>query len=434
MSGKQILIGIFIFAFIAPFAAGQEKGADTLQLNPLYVCCNNGATGFWCGESTGIKLPESNCQDVTHTVRKCVDLTGDLQGEYVCGNTFVGARYCSEVRNSSYPRYYAWTPIQVNPASLTFTAQYGGSNPPAQPFLILNGVSDIDYTLHWSASEGANWLSLSPTSGTVSGTNGVWVTANVNAAGLLPGSYSATITVSATEVSSRQNASVSVTLNVTGMAVSISGPEWLNPGQMGTWTANPTGGTPPYHYAWYKAYPCLGGAAASNKGISPNVAPCDTWIQFGGDNQSVSTYDYQDFKLKVRVTDANNQSAEDEIYVSVGSSRKVLAQDQFMGSQSVLVEEPRQLLSSQLQNYPNPFNPTTTIRYQLPVASHVTVSIYDLWGQWITTIVDGDMLAGEHTAIWDGRNASGDELSSGVHLCRTMASSFSQAIKIILVR
>ena len=231
-----------------------------------------------------------------------------------------------------------------------------------------------------------------------------------------------------------RSASVSVTLNVTGMAVSISGPEWLNPGQMGTWTANPTGGTPPYHYAWYKAYPCLGGAAASNKSISPNVAPCDTWIQFGGDNQSVSTYDYQDFKLKVRVTDANNQLAEDEIYVSVGSSRKVLAQDQFMGSQSVLVEEPRQLLSSQLQNYPNPFNPTTTIRYQLPVASHVTVSIYDLWGQWITTIVDGDMLAGEHTAIWDGRNASGDELSSGVYLCRTMASSFSQAIRIILVR
>jgi len=143
---------------------------------------------------------------------------------------------------------------------------------------------------------------------------------------------------------------------------------------------------------------------------------------------------YQDFKLKVRVTDANNQSAEDEIYVSVGSSKKILSQDQSISSQSVLVEEPRQLLSSQLQNYPNPFNPTTTIRYQLPVASHVTVSIYDLWGQWITTIVDGDMLAGEHTAIWDGRNASGDELSSGVYLCRTMASSFSQTIKIILVR
>jgi hypothetical protein len=352
-----------------------------------------------------------------------------------CGQ-FIGARYCSEGVRYGYPRYYYHAPIQVELDSLSFTAQYGSSNPPSQAFLILNGVWDIDYTLHWNTSEGADWLSLSPTSGTVSGTNGVWVNASVNIAGLCPGTYSATITVSATEVSSLQNGSVYVTLNVTGsgLAVCISGPTWLSPGQMGTWTANPTCGTPPYHYTWYKAYPCLGAAAAGNKSISPNVAPCDEWKQFSGDNQSVSTYDYQDFKLKVRATDANNQSAEDEIYVSVGSSKQVLSQDQSMSLQSVQAEVSRRLFYPLLQNYPNPFNPATTIRYQLPEASHVTVSIYDLYGQWVTTIVDGDMPAGEHTAIWDGRNASGDELSSGVYLCRVIASSFSQTIKIILLR
>jgi len=249
-----------------------------------------------------------SCNEVTLYVRDCVDATRDGR---LCGG--IGSHYCSEVdNNGSYPRYYAvWEPIEVSPASLTFTAQYGSSNPPSQAFLILNGVSDIDYTLHWNTSEGADWLSLSPTSGTVSGTEGVWVNVTVDIAGLCPGTYSATITVSATEVSSLQNGSVYVTLNVTGtgLAVSISGPTWLSPGQMGTWTANPTCGTPPYHYTWYKAYPCLGGAAAGNKGISPNVAPCDEWKQFSGDNQSVSTYDYQDFKLKVRGTDANNQSA-----------------------------------------------------------------------------------------------------------------------------
>jgi len=105
-----------------------------------------------------------------------------------------------------------------------------------------------------------------------------------------------------------------------------------------------------------------------------------------------------------------------------------------MSLQSVQAEVSTRLFYPLLQNYPNPFNPTTTIRYQLPEASHVTVSIYDLYGQWVTTIVDGDMPAGEHTAIWDGRNASGDELSSGVYLCRVIASSFSQTIKIILLR
>ncbi|MGB9774019.1 MAG: hypothetical protein ACPL4I_08405, partial [Bacteroidota bacterium] len=181
MSGKRILIAIFIFAFIAPFAVGQEKGADTLQLNPLHVCCNNGAEGLRCGDPSGIKPPESNCVDVTHTVRECVDLTAGLRGRNVCSTTFVGARYCSEVDNiGSYPRYYYHLPIKVNPASLTFTAQYGGSNPSSQAFLILNGVSDIDYTLHWNTSGGANWLSLSPASGTVSGTDGAWVNVSVN--------------------------------------------------------------------------------------------------------------------------------------------------------------------------------------------------------------------------------------------------------------
>ena len=224
-------------------------------VTPRAICCDNGYEGVYCNSLSGMHLKPS-CNEITLYVRDCVDATRDGR---LCGG--IGSHYCSEVDNSGgYPRYYAvWEPIQVNPTSLAFTAQYGGSNPSPQMFLIRNGVSSIDYTLHWNASEEANWLSLSPTSGTVSGTNGVWVTANVNAAGLLPGNYSATITVGATEVSSQQNASVSVTLNVTGMAVSISGPEWLNPGQMGTWTANPTGGTPPYHYAWYKAYPCLGG-------------------------------------------------------------------------------------------------------------------------------------------------------------------------------
>ncbi|MGC9091704.1 MAG: FlgD immunoglobulin-like domain containing protein [Bacteroidota bacterium] len=97
-----------------------------------------------------------------------------------------------------------------------------------------------------------------------------------------------------------------------------------------------------------------------------------------------------------------------------------------------------------MQNYPNPFsarggsayggNPTTTIHYLLPNASHVTVSIYDMLGRWVTTIVDGDMPAGDHSAIWDGRDASGDELSSGVYLCRIIAPSSCETIKIMLLR
>ncbi|MGC9091707.1 MAG: hypothetical protein ACP5JH_00450 [Bacteroidota bacterium] len=86
--------------------------------------------------------PEYGCKDINHPVRECVESTGGMY--HPCGY-FVGARYCSETVKYGYPRYYYHLPIKVNPASLTFTAQYGGSNPSSQAFLILNGVSDLPF-------------------------------------------------------------------------------------------------------------------------------------------------------------------------------------------------------------------------------------------------------------------------------------------------
>ena len=53
------------------------------------------------------------------------------------------------------------------------------------------------------------------------------------------------------------------------------------------------------------------------------------------------------------------------------------------------------------QNYPNPFNPSTAIRYQLTALSRVSLRIYNVLGQQIATLVDGDRLAGYHQETWD---------------------------------
>ena len=81
------------------------------------------------------------------------------------------------------------------------------------------------------------------------------------------------------------------------------------------------------------------------------------------------------------------------------------------------------------QNYPNPFNPPTTIRYVLPVRSHVTISVYNTLGQKVATLVDEGEDAGNHEVRFDGTG-----LASGVYFYRIHAGDFLQARKLLLIR
>ncbi len=69
------------------------------------------------------------------------------------------------------------------------------------------------------------------------------------------------------------------------------------------------------------------------------------------------------------------------------------------------------------QNYPNPFNPTTTIRFEIPVAAAVSVSVYNIMGQRVRTLVAGQLKeAGTHSVVWDGRDQSGQKVASGTYV------------------
>ena len=86
------------------------------------------------------------------------------------------------------------------------------------------------------------------------------------------------------------------------------------------------------------------------------------------------------------------------------------------------------------QNYPNPFNPATTIRYNLPDRVHVMLGIYDSAGRKIACIVDGNQEAGFHSVQWDGRDASGAALSSGIYFYRLTAGKETISRKMLLLR
>ena len=70
------------------------------------------------------------------------------------------------------------------------------------------------------------------------------------------------------------------------------------------------------------------------------------------------------------------------------------------------------------QNYPNPFNPQTTICYDLPKACQASLKIFNMRGQVVRALAQGEQAAGTHTVVWDGRDQNGDMVSSGVYLYR----------------
>ena len=86
------------------------------------------------------------------------------------------------------------------------------------------------------------------------------------------------------------------------------------------------------------------------------------------------------------------------------------------------------------QNYPNPFNPTTTISFGVPSNSHATIKIFDISGSIVRTLADGMRNAGSNEVVWDGRDDSGIEVSSGIYFYRLVAGDFVQTKKMVLLR
>ena len=161
-----------------------------------------------------------------------------------------------------------------------------------------------------------------------------------------------------------------------------------------TLSATVHGGTPPYSYLWMPF-----------NSPTPTIdVPCS----FNG-------------TITLRVRDANWSSndpnnAACEAYCSVQIFSKSAAED---GEPPAPTGNDYALY----QNYPNPFNPSTTIRYYLPEASMVRLSIINTLGRTITTLVDEEVTAGVHSATWNASTGFGTPIPSGSYIYRIHAKS-----------
>ena len=117
-------------------------------------------------------------------------------------------------------------------------------------------------------------------------------------------------------------------------------------------------------------------------------------------------------------------------YASVGASQMISFIKKYAFNVTPVIEHPPVATQFQLsQNYPNPFNPTTTINYNLPKRTNVTLTVYNVLGQMVATLVNGEQTAGEHRATFDG-----SRFASGTYFYVLQAGSFRSVQKMLLIK
>ena len=86
------------------------------------------------------------------------------------------------------------------------------------------------------------------------------------------------------------------------------------------------------------------------------------------------------------------------------------------------------------QNYPNPFNPITKMNYALPKRSRVIISVYNVLGQEVTTLLNKEQDYGYHTVTWNGTDRIGKQVASGVYFARLTTKNFGQTKKMLMLK
>ena len=86
------------------------------------------------------------------------------------------------------------------------------------------------------------------------------------------------------------------------------------------------------------------------------------------------------------------------------------------------------------QNYPNPFNPSTTIAFSIPASGNVRLVIYDILGNEVRTLINGRQTPGLQKISWDGRDNSGNTVSTGVYIYRITADGFTHSRRLVFIK
>ncbi len=183
-------------------------------------------------------------------------------------------------------------------------------------------------------------------------------------------------------------------------SVVITGPNTIQPGVQGTWTANASGGSGTITYQWSVKY-----EGSSN------------YVNLGtNQNQSLTFFEECTInELKV-VANRGGLNGQDLHSVYVTGQGGTFCKQAAVTDTEELTQLPETFALH--QNYPNPFNPTTEIKFDLPEPGQVTFTIFNIVGQKVRSLLNGPKAAGYHSVLWDGKDEFGNEVASGVYVYR----------------
>jgi len=160
-----------------------------------------------------------------------------------------------------------------------------------------------------------------------------------------------------------------------------------------------------------------------------NISPSSLGLYFAMTHTDSIAFD------STGITQTSVDTASNRIYASVAHFSTLVVRPKSTsttGTSSEPVEVPKGFALS--QNYPNPFNPETSIRYSIPNASHVKLTVYNSLGQVVQTLVNKSLSAGEYSVRWNGRDQLGNKVASGMYFYRIQAGDYTKTRKMILMK
>ena len=188
------------------------------------------------------------------------------------------------------------------------------------------------------------------------------------------------------------------------------------------------------HLSWTRSYSCDFVHLAQIADESPCIRECGpsdrttcagtptTKTQTGGEQLVLKKGDALEYRFELGATPRDQQR--DYIIMAKGRYQPV----NLIGDGSLPAS------FSLEANYPNPFNPSTTISYTVAEACHVSLDVFNIVGQRVSTLVDRVVEAGRHQVQWEARNDNGEEVASGIYFYRINAGGSIDSKKMMLLK